>query len=116
MRYHRRGNPRLGDYATLAEPGDRKRLVQLSTFLRLAESLERARAGRILDLRVTVKKKKVQVTLLASEEPTIELWETRKHEGLFRRAFDRKLEIAAEVDARRRRRVAGFGDESRGAR
>ena len=97
VRYHRRGNPRLGNYAALAEPGDRRRLLQLSTFLRLAESLERARAGRILDLRAVVKKKKVRVTLLASEPPAIELWETRKHAALFQRAFDRKLEVEAEV-------------------
>ena len=98
VRYHRRGNPSLGDYARLAEPGDRRRVLQLSTFLRLAESLERARAGRIPDLKVEVKKKKVRITLLASEAPTIELWETRKHASLFQRAFDRKLELEAEVN------------------
>ena len=44
-----------------------------------------------------MKKKKVRVTLLASEPPAIELWETRKHAALFQRAFDRKLEVEAEV-------------------
>lgn len=98
VRYHRRGGPRLGAYKRLSEPGDHRRLLQLTTFLRLAESLERARAGRIADVRVAVKKKKVRITLLASEPPTIELWEARKHAGLFGRAFDRKLEIEAEVN------------------
>ena len=51
-------------------------------------TLARARAGRILALRVAVKKKKVRITLLASEPPTIELWESRMHAGLFRQAFD----------------------------
>ena len=72
--------------------------MQLATFLRLAESLERGRAGRILDLAVKIKKKRVLVTLSASEQPMIELWEANKHADLFSRAFDRDLDLRAEIN------------------
>ena len=101
VRYHRRGNPRLGEYGSLTEPGDRRRLRQLSACLRIAESLERARASRIKDLRVTIKRKRVRITVQAAERPMIEIWEASKHANLFRRAFDRKLDIEADVSVQR---------------
>jgi exopolyphosphatase/guanosine-5'-triphosphate,3'-diphosphate pyrophosphatase len=105
VRYHRRGNPRLGSYAPLAQPGDKRRLRQLTTCLRLAESLERSRAGRVRDIEIEVGAKKAVLRLLADEEPTIELWEAQKHDSLFRRAFGRRLELEAAVRAGKGRRA-----------
>jgi exopolyphosphatase/guanosine-5'-triphosphate,3'-diphosphate pyrophosphatase len=95
VRYHRRGSPKLGAFAQLARPGDKRRLRQLTVCLRLAESLERSRAGRVRDVEIEVGKGAVVMRLVADEEPTVELWEAQKHEPLFRRAFGRRLELEA---------------------
>ncbi|MEZ5331179.1 MAG: Ppx/GppA phosphatase family protein [Thermoanaerobaculia bacterium] len=105
VRYHRRGNPKLGTYAPLALPGDKRRLRQLAMCLRLAESLERSRAGRVREVEIEVGKKKVLLRLVAEEEPTVELWEAQQHEPLFRRAFGRRLEIETKLEPSSRRQV-----------
>jgi len=107
VRYHRRGSPKLGAYAPLARPGDKRRLRQLTTCLRLAESLERSRAGRVRDIEIEVGKGSVVLRLVAYEEPTVELWEAQKHDRLFRRAFGRRLELEAARKSRRPSRAIG---------
>lgn len=74
VRYHRRGKPKLGDFKSLCRPGDKRRLLQLAACLRLAESLERSRAGRVRGLTVRLRGERALVSLEAQEEPTIELW------------------------------------------
>jgi exopolyphosphatase/guanosine-5'-triphosphate,3'-diphosphate pyrophosphatase len=105
VRYHRRGRPRLGAFKPLCRSGDRRRLLQLAVCLRLAESLERSRAGRVRGLAIAVRGGRVVVGLEAEEEPTIELWEASKHAAVFREAFGRRLVLEARVrrPARRRR-------------
>ncbi|MCP4204427.1 MAG: Ppx/GppA family phosphatase [bacterium] len=95
VRFHRRGAPKFGEYAALMGPDDDKRLLQLATCLRLAESLERARAARIRDLEVEIEPEGVQIRLEADETPTIELWEARKDTELFQQAFGRELMLEA---------------------
>lgn len=95
VRYHRKGNPRFGSYSRLMEKGDLKRLRQLSACLRLAESLERSRAGRVTAVRTRTASRRVILELVSSEEPVVELWEARKHAPLFRTAFGRGLELVA---------------------
>ena len=95
VRYHRKGTPSWGSLSGLAEPGDKRRLLILTTCLRLAEYLERARGGRIQDVKAKLSRTKVKLRLEASEAPFVEMWETRKQEPLFRRAFKRKLQLEA---------------------
>ncbi len=105
VRYHRRGKPRLGDFKSLCLPGDKQVLLQLAACLRLAESFERARAGRVRALEVVRRGERVTVRLEATEEPTIELWEAGKHAPVFREAFGRRLVLEARVLRRARRRT-----------
>jgi exopolyphosphatase / guanosine-5'-triphosphate,3'-diphosphate pyrophosphatase len=93
--YHRKGEPKLGEFKSILEPDDDKRLLRLSACLRLAEYLERARAGRVSDLAIELGKESVKIKLIADEVPRVELWEASKQSGLFERAFDRKLELEA---------------------
>lgn len=93
--YHRKGEPKLGEFKSVLEPDDDKRLLRLSACLRLAEYLERARAGRVTDLEIELGKDSVKIKLIAEEIPRVELWEASKQAGLFEKAFDRKLELEA---------------------
>ena len=93
--YHRKGDPKLGEFKSILGADDDKRLLRLSACLRLAEYLERARAGRVTDLEIKLVKDTVKIKLSAKEIPRVELWEASKQAGLFERAFDRKLELEA---------------------
>jgi exopolyphosphatase/guanosine-5'-triphosphate,3'-diphosphate pyrophosphatase len=93
VRYHRKGEPKLGSYKPLMLPDDGKRLERLAALLRLAEYLERSRAGRVAGVAVTLEAKRVRLGLEAAEEPWVELAEVRKQQGLFRKAFGRELEV-----------------------
>ena len=91
VRYHRKGTPRWGRWSDLARAGDKKLLLRLAACLRLAEYLERARAGRVSDLRIWITRKSATLELVAEEEPAVEIWEASKHAALFEQAFDRRL-------------------------
>jgi exopolyphosphatase/guanosine-5'-triphosphate,3'-diphosphate pyrophosphatase len=91
VRYHRKGEPRPGAYKSVLQDGDHKRLLRLATILRISEYLERSRAGRVEGLEVHLSSKQVRLTLLAQEEPWVELAETRKQARLFQQAFGLEL-------------------------
>ncbi|MER3482615.1 MAG: exopolyphosphatase [Meiothermus sp.] len=91
VRYHRKGEPKAGMYKPLLEDGDNKRLLRLTTLLRITEYLERSRAGRVEGLEVSLEPKVVRVGLRSDEEPWVEIAETAKQGKLFQQAFGREL-------------------------
>ncbi|GEM82964.1 Ppx/GppA phosphatase family protein [Meiothermus hypogaeus] len=91
VRYHRKGEPRPGAYRSVLQEGDNKRLLRLATLLRISEYLERSRVGRVEGLEVEIGPKQVRLTLLAQEEPWVEMSETRKQAKLFQQAFGYEL-------------------------
>jgi len=93
VRYHRKGEPKGGGYKPLLLKDDGQRLERLAAVLRLAEYLERSRAGRVEALEITLEPKRVRLGLEAAAEPWVELAEARKQRGLFRKAFGRELEV-----------------------
>ena len=58
---------------------------------RLAEYLERSQAGRVEDVRIRITATTVTLELVAPPEPSVEIWEARKHAPLFVQAFEREL-------------------------
>jgi len=98
VRYHRKGEPRPGAYRSVLQEGDNKRLLRLATILRISEYLERSRIGRVEGLSVEIGSKQVRLTLLAQDEPWVELTETRKQARLFQHAFG--LELLVEWEPR----------------
>ncbi len=102
VRFHRKGVPSWGSLGKLPgqEMAGRRVLLQMAACLRLAEFLERSRGGRIRDLQVKISKRKVRIRLTASENPFIEIWETKKQAYLFERAFQRRLLLEEEADDR----------------
>ncbi|HWG84172.1 MAG TPA: HD domain-containing protein, partial [Deinococcales bacterium] len=95
VQYHRKGEPKLGPFKDVAEPDDARVLLQLTACLRLAEYLERSRAGRVRGVRASIAQAQVTLHLDASEVPHVEAWEARKQGSLFRKAFGRELVIEA---------------------
>ena len=94
VRYHRKGAPKPGPMRRLLGSGDQKRLETLTCCLRLAEHLERAKANRVKDIAVKIRKRRVELTLTADRPTPVEIYEAEKHAGLFERAFGRRLEIS----------------------
>ncbi|MCP3982350.1 MAG: Ppx/GppA family phosphatase [bacterium] len=107
VRYHRKGSPSPGRFKRLFQRDDRRRLLDLAVCLRLAEKLERSRAGRVRDVEVEIRKKSVRVTLLAAEPPFVELWEARKQTGFFERVYGRKLKLEALGDEKEKAPASG---------
>ncbi|HEX2862926.1 MAG TPA: Ppx/GppA phosphatase family protein [Deinococcales bacterium] len=97
VQYHRKGEPKPGVFKPLVTADDAPMVARLAACLRLAEYLERSRAGRVKGLEVKVQPRAVRVTLLADEEPWVELWEARKQAPFFQRAFGRPLVLETRV-------------------
>ena len=96
VRYHRKGEPRVGSYKGVLEDGDAKRLLRLTAILRLTEYLERSRAGRVETLEIKLEPKQVRLVLQAAEEPWVEIAEAGKQNKLFQQAFGRELVVEWE--------------------
>jgi exopolyphosphatase / guanosine-5'-triphosphate,3'-diphosphate pyrophosphatase len=95
VQYHRKGDPKINAYKSILEDGDDRLLLRLAACLRLAEYLERSRAGRVRDLSLEIEKKTVRIALRAAEIPRVELREAGKQAGIFKKAFGRELILEA---------------------
>lgn len=93
VRFHNKGTPRLGTYKSLAGPEDHQLLLQLSACLRLAEALERSRAGRVRDLWATVEAEEIVLHLDVEGSAAVEIWEASKQAPMVERAFGKRLRI-----------------------
>jgi exopolyphosphatase/guanosine-5'-triphosphate,3'-diphosphate pyrophosphatase len=93
VRYHRSGSPKIKSYRRMMEPGDLGRLRSLAACLRLAEYLERTQSGRVLDVHAEIDPKSVALELVCEGEAWVEYWEAKRQRKMFRRAFDRKLDV-----------------------
>jgi len=94
-RYHRKGEPVLGEFERVMEPGDARRLLQLCALLRLAEQLDRSRDGVVRDVRLTVDvgNQWAQMELLARGDGQVALWSVLRHRDIFQQAFGLQLEV-----------------------
>ncbi|MCC6616039.1 MAG: Ppx/GppA family phosphatase [Anaerolineae bacterium] len=95
VRYHRKGNPTLDEFAPLFEHEDEHRLLQMAALLRLAEQLDRSRDGaaRAIELRMTADSAIIKVTFRGDEQVLV--WAAQNHRDVFEQAFGMPLEIVA---------------------
>jgi exopolyphosphatase/guanosine-5'-triphosphate,3'-diphosphate pyrophosphatase len=93
-RFHRKGNPRLGPFAPLAEDGDEELLTRCSAVLRVAEQLERSRDQAVDRVRVRIDDGRVELQLEAHEDVSIARWAAMSEAEVFKQAFGRELEIS----------------------
>jgi exopolyphosphatase/guanosine-5'-triphosphate,3'-diphosphate pyrophosphatase len=95
-RYHRKGAPKLGVTAPLAQPGDDELLDRCSVFLRLAEHLERGRDQSVSSVRLRPNGHGVDLHLEADgENLVLPRWSVERYgDGeAFKRVFGRRLLI-----------------------
>ena len=93
-RYHRKGNPTLGQFSALGSDGDEEMLTRGSAVLRVAEQLERSRNQAVDGVRVRVHNGRVELTLDAHEDVTIARWAALNEAEVFKKAFGRELAIS----------------------
>jgi exopolyphosphatase / guanosine-5'-triphosphate,3'-diphosphate pyrophosphatase len=94
-RYHRKGQPELGELEPLARPGDPARLDRLACLLRLAEDLERPRDQSVRAADVHMQNGAVRLDLDADEGAEVARWAAEREVELFRRAFGKGLSFAS---------------------
>jgi exopolyphosphatase/guanosine-5'-triphosphate,3'-diphosphate pyrophosphatase len=93
-RAHRGGGPKPSHepFASLDREA-RDRVVRLAALLRVADGLDRGRAGAVGGIDVVMNGSRAQLLVKAEGDISIELWGARRKRELFERVFDRRLEV-----------------------
>ncbi len=94
VRNHRKGQADLTPLRSVLEPGDERRIARLSALLRIAEYLERSKSQAVRSVRAEIGEG-VRILVEAEGDATIEIWDANRRAGLFRKAFEREIEIVA---------------------
>ncbi len=94
VRNHRKGLADLSLYQAVLQPDDGPRVARLSALLRLAEYLERSKSQVVHAVRVQLGET-VKISVEAVGDASVEIWDAGRRAGLFRKAFDRDVEIVA---------------------
>jgi exopolyphosphatase/guanosine-5'-triphosphate,3'-diphosphate pyrophosphatase len=94
-RYHRKGVPKLGEWAKLGHPGDEHMLERCSMILRLAEHLERGRDQSVNQVRLKTNGDGLALHLVADGDLTLPRWSVERYgdDEAFERTFHRPLVI-----------------------
>jgi exopolyphosphatase/guanosine-5'-triphosphate,3'-diphosphate pyrophosphatase len=94
-RYHRKGVPKLGEWAKLGRPGDEAMLERCAMILRLAEHLERGRDQSVSGVHLQTNGDGVSLHLLAEGDLTLPRWSVERYgdDEAFQRTFHRPLVI-----------------------
>jgi len=94
-RYHRKGVPKLGVLAGLAEEGDEELLDRCSVILRLAEHLERGRDQSVSHAKLRANGHGVDLHLEAEGDLMLPRWSVERYgdDEAFERVFGRRLLI-----------------------
>ncbi|HWT23674.1 MAG TPA: Ppx/GppA phosphatase family protein [Solirubrobacteraceae bacterium] len=94
-RYHRKGEPTLGEFEPLARRGDDALLYRCAAALRVAEQLERPRDQSVRRLHVDHPDGRVELRLESDVDVTVPRWAAKREQDIFARAFGRDLEVVA---------------------
>lgn len=94
VRNHRKGLADLTPIEAVLAPDDGQRIARLSALLRIAEYLERSKSQVVRGVRAEIGEG-VRVHVQAEGDATVEIWEANRRAGLFKKAFEREIEIVA---------------------
>jgi exopolyphosphatase/guanosine-5'-triphosphate,3'-diphosphate pyrophosphatase len=94
-RYHRKGVPKLGEWAKLGREGDEEMLDRCAMILRLAEHLERGRDQSVSEVHLRTNGDGISLHLLAEGDLTLPRWSVERYgdDEAFQRTFHRPLVI-----------------------
>ncbi|MEM8963697.1 MAG: Ppx/GppA phosphatase family protein [Acidobacteriota bacterium] len=95
VRYQHKEAPKLSPLKEVMGRGDKRRLLMLSGCLRLADALDRSRAGRVRDLHIKAGKKTIHLGVEVDDPTAVELWDASTHAEYIERVFQRRLKIEA---------------------
>ncbi len=96
LRGHRKGVPSLDPYASLLRASDEKAYRRGVAMLRLAEQLERAKAGQVRSLHCAIDDGALEVTVRCAGDPSLALWSAAAESPHIERAFGMPLRLAAD--------------------
>jgi len=71
----------------------RDTLARLAALLRVADGLDRGRAGAVGGIETTMDITRVRLHVCSDDDVEIDLWGGRRKRELFERLFDRRLEL-----------------------
>jgi exopolyphosphatase/guanosine-5'-triphosphate,3'-diphosphate pyrophosphatase len=92
-RFHLRGTPKpFFEPFRLLDGEGRDRALRLTALLRLADGLDRRKAGVVQHVDAGATRKTVCLVLDASDDAEVELWGLERKKELFERVFDRQVE------------------------
>lgn len=94
-RYHRKGVPKLGEWAKLSRAGDEQMLERCAMILRLAEHLERGRDQSVSEVHLRINGDGISLHLLAEGDLTLPRWSVERYgdDEAFERTFHHPLVI-----------------------
>jgi exopolyphosphatase/guanosine-5'-triphosphate,3'-diphosphate pyrophosphatase len=93
-RYHRKGDPTIGEDEPLMREGDGELLDRCAALLRLAEHLDRGRDQQVYATQLATEDGVVRLDLLADGDPTLARWSAERERELFEHAFGRTLVVS----------------------
>lgn len=95
-RYHRRGGPKpsFGPYADI-DPGERPAVRFLTALLQVADGLDRAHAGAVGEIDVSIDDERVALGVHATTDADLEVWGARRKRALFEEVTGRRLHVEA---------------------
>ena len=99
VRAHRKGPVSLEGLGPVLEAGDEQRLVRLAACLRIAEHLERGRAGLVRSVTCALDDGTVRVVVGGDDDAGLAVWSAAQQAAVFERAYGRRLELAARSPA-----------------
>lgn len=94
VRGHRKGVPALDPYRMILEPGDVERYARCVALLRLAEQLERAKAGQVRALRCRLRTEGLEFDVDCHGDPSLALWSAEQETELLEHAFGHRVHLA----------------------
>ena len=113
-RYHRRATPKRGHigYVDLSKP-QRRTVMVLSAFLRLAETLDRSRHGVIRGVQVRERLGEIRISVQAVGDAELEVWAAHKQAGRSKRRSTARCGSTRSPTARRPRRRSRWSGRGR---
>ena len=94
-RYHRKGDPELGDLEPYTRKGDEELLERCAALLRLAEQLERSRDQIVREARLHSDDGEMRLELVGDGDVALARWAAERERSLFERVFGRSLTVEA---------------------
>ncbi len=91
-RYHRKAlpSPSQENFRALSD-NDQQLVERLIPPLRLADSLDRSREQRVADVRVRIRRSRVELQLVSSQEVDLEQWAAQQVDDAFRQVYNCSL-------------------------